>query len=123
MTTPTAPHPAVVALPPKALKADDWEPRDDGRFYRFCDGETRDIATDSKYGPDIVGVRAHVMQYDDGSIDDGAISAPQISLDTTTDVGEWSRADTGIHLSSAAARRLADVLVTAADEIDGWATR
>ena len=122
MTTASKPHPAVVALPAKTVRTEDWQPNgDDGRFYRFCWGETRDVATESKYSPKIVGVSTHAAQYDDGSIDDGANEAPGISLDKGDDEGP--RRDTGIWLSSEAARQLADVLVTAADEIDGWAAR
>jgi hypothetical protein len=106
-TTPTAPHPAIVALPPKAMQAEDWQPNGaDGRFYRCCYGETRDVATESKYSPHIVGVSTHAMQYDDGSIDDGASEAPGISLDKYDDEG--ARTDTGIWLSSEAARRLGE---------------
>jgi len=122
MTTPTAPHPAVVALPPGTVRIEDWQLSLDGRFYRFCQGETRDIATDSRYTPHIIGVWAHAAQFADGSIDDGSIiEAPAISLDSDADGGR--RADLGIWLSCAAARRLADALVMAADELDGWATR
>jgi hypothetical protein len=64
------------------------------------------------------------VQYDDGSIDgeatDPVFSAPAISVSTIEDDGQT---DTGITLTGDAARQLADVLVTTADEVDGWATR
>ena len=62
------------------------------------------------------------VQHSDGRIDDGAtdpvFAAPNIYLSTIDDEG--SRTDANISLTSAAARRLADVLIAAADEIDGW---
>jgi len=62
------------------------------------------------------------VQHSDGRIDDGAtdpvFAAPAIDLITIDEQGRRSDAD--ISLTSAAARRLADVLIAAADEIDGW---
>jgi hypothetical protein len=50
------------------------------------------------------------------------LEPPGISMLTIDD--EHGRpTDIGLTLTSAAARRLADVLVTAADEIDRWSTR
>jgi hypothetical protein len=125
MTTPTAPHPAVVALPPKTVSAEDWEPDDAGNWYRNFQCETREVLTGSSYGAHAVAAVAHGVQHDDGSIADGAdeFFAPAvISLLTINDEHGWST-DIDIHLTSAAARRLADVLITAADEVDGWSAR
>jgi hypothetical protein len=46
-----------------------------------------------------------------------------ISIMTTADAENEVPTDTGINLTSAAARRLAHVLVTTADEADGWSAR
>ena len=54
----------------------------------------------------------HGIQHIDGRIDDGAIEPPAISVDGLT----WEKG-----ISSETARRLADLLVMVADEIDGWA--
>ncbi len=107
MTAPMAPHPAVVALPPKAVAADDWQP---SGGYRIFEGEERDLGHDVK-------VWTHGIQFDDGGIDDGTGrvgEAPGISVDGVY----WEKS-----LSASMARQLADVLVTAADEIDAWVTR
>jgi hypothetical protein len=121
MNTASTPHPAVVALPAKAVSTEDWQPNGDGRFYRFFEGETREIATESTHSPHNVGLFAHAAQYHDGAIDDGAIEPPGVSLHTGNEDGP--RTDTGIVLSSSAARQLADVLVMAADEIDRWVAK
>jgi hypothetical protein len=59
------------------------------------------------------------IQHNDGRIDDGAIdpvfAAPTIDLMTI--VAECRPTDSGVSLK---ALRLADVLITAADEIEGW---
>lgn len=91
------------ALPPKAVKAEDWQP-DGSRFYRCFDGEERSIG-------DSITVWAHGSQWADGRIDDGSLEAPGISVDGVL----WEKS-----LDSQTARWLADLLVTAADEVDGW---
>jgi hypothetical protein len=73
-----------------------------------------------------VAVYAHAVQHDDGRIDNGSsdpvFEPPGISMLTIDD--EHGRpTDIGVTLTGAAARRLADVLVTAADELDGWSAR
>ncbi|MGO8771500.1 MAG: hypothetical protein ACLQIK_01160 [Mycobacterium sp.] len=56
------------------------------------------------------------IQFADGSIDDGDIEPPSVAiLDGDT--------DTGIQLNADQARKLASVLLAAADEVDGWAAR
>ena len=123
MTTTTKPHPAIVALPANAVSTEDWQAIGDGRFYRNFDGENREVAAGTKYGEDPV-VYAHGVQQDDGSIDDGTdefFSPPGISISTIDSDGQQT--DTGITLTGEAARRLADVLVTAADGVDGWSPR
>jgi hypothetical protein len=125
MTTASKPHPAIVALPVKAVRIDEWEPDDDdGRYYRYFAGEDRSVVAGTKYGKD-VAVCASAFQHDDGSIADGTdefYSAPDIRI-CTIDAEDGGQTETGISLTGDAARRLADVLVTAADEVDAWATR
>jgi hypothetical protein len=124
MTTARTPHPAVVALPPKAVKTEDWQPNDGDRYYRNFEGENREVAAGTKYGKDPV-VYASAVQHDDGSIADGTdefFSAPDIYI-STIDAKDGGQTETGISLTGEAARRLADVLVTAADEVGGWVAR
>ena len=90
-----------VPLPAGAIAADEWRP--DG--YRVFEGEERHIG-------ESITVWTHGIQHDDGHIDDGTTEAPGISVDGVF----WDTA-----ISSDTARRLADLLVMAADEIDGWA--
>jgi hypothetical protein len=124
-TTTSTPHPAVVALPAKAVSTEDWQPNDGGRFYRNFQGEIREVVAGRRYGAHAVAVVAHGVQHDDGRLADGTeefFEAAAISLLTINDEHGWST-DIDVHLSSATARRLADVLVTAADEVDGWSAR
>ena len=74
----------AVPLPVGAVDTEEWQPNGDDRFYRFFEGETHDIATESKHSPRIIGVFGHAAMYHDGAIDDG------------------TRKDTGIVLSSSA---------------------
>jgi hypothetical protein len=124
-TSTTTPHAAVVAPPAKTVRTDEWEPDDDdGRYYRYFAGEDRQVVAGTKYGED-VAVCASGFQHDDGSIADGAdefYSAPDIRI-CTIDAKDGGQKETGISLTGEAARRLADVLVTAADELDGWSAR
>lgn len=124
-TTITTPHPAIVALPANAVRIDEWEPdADDGRYYRYFAGEDRQVVADTKYGKD-VAVCASAFQHDDGNIADGSdefYSAPDIYI-STIDAEDGGQMETGISLTGDAARRLADVLVTAANELDGWSAR
>lgn len=89
-----------VPLPAGAVSAEGWQPEG----LRVFEGEERHIGESIK-------VWTHGIQHIDGRIDEGAIEAPLISVDGIT----W---EDGI--SSANARRLADLLVMAADEIDRW---
>ncbi len=123
MTTSTTPHPAVVGLPAKAVTADDWQPDGDGRFYRCFEGEQRVIATEAKFST-AFGVYAAGQQGDDGRILDGTTGvgfhAPRVFLSEFREDGIQMD---GVPMSAGAARKLADLLVTAADEIDeidGW---
>jgi len=123
-TTKSTPHPAVVALPAKAVSTEEWQPNDGDRYYRNFEGEDRSVVAGTRYGAD-VAVCAFAVQYDDGSIADGAdqfFSAPGIYI-STIDAEDGGQTETGISLTGEAARRLADVLVTAADEVDGWSAR
>jgi hypothetical protein len=121
MTTTTS---TKVSLPRGAVGTEEWQPNGD-RFYRNFEGENLEVAAGTKYGADAV-VYAHGLQHDDGSIDDGTtdpvFDAPAISISTIGD-DDGRQTDTGITLTSEAARRLADVLVTAADEVDGLSAR
>jgi hypothetical protein len=80
------------------------------------------VIAGTHYGVHAVVAFAHAVQYDDGSIVGGGepVFEPAITITTIEDD---RTTDTGILLTSEAARRLADVLVTAADEVDGWVSR
>jgi hypothetical protein len=126
-TTTATPHPAVVALPTQAVSAEEWQPNDGGRFYRNFEGEIREVVAGRRYGAHAVAVYAHAVQHDDGAIIDNGLNdpvfePPGISVLTIDD--EHGRpTDIGLTLTREAARRLADVLVTAADEVDRWSAR
>ena len=125
-TTTTTPHAAVVALPARAVSTEDWQPNDGGRFYRNFEGEIREVVAGTRYGAHTVAVYAHAVQHDDATIHDGSdpiLGPPRISFSTINDAEDGGQTDIGISLTSEAARRLADVLVTAADEADGWSAR
>jgi hypothetical protein len=125
MTTAHSPHPAIVALPPKAVSTEEWQPDDGDRHYRNFEGEIREVVAGMRYGAHAVAVYAHAVQHDDGRIDDGTdpvFEPPNISM-LTIDDEDGRPTDIGVSLSSAAARRLADVLVTAAEETEEWSTR
>ena len=74
-------------------------------YTALFEGEERHIG-------ESITVWTHGIQHDDGHIDDGTTEAPGISVDGVF----WDTA-----ISSDTARRLADLLVMAAEEIDGWA--
>jgi hypothetical protein len=115
-----------VPLPPGAVSTEEWQPNISSRFRNF-EGEIREVVAGRRYGAHAVAVYAHAVQHDDGGIIDNGLSdpvfePPGISMLTIDD--EHGRlTDIGLTLTSAAARRLADVLVTAADEVDGWVQR
>ena len=117
-TPTTAPD---LPLPVGAVSTENWQPNVCG-YYRSVEGETREVAAGTRYGARTVAACARATQHSDSRIDDGAtdpvFAAPAIDLITIDEQGRRSDADTS--LTSAAARRLADVLITAADEIDGW---
>jgi hypothetical protein len=91
------------------------------RHYRSFEGEIRESPTEHRYGEPIVGVYAHGIQHDDGTIDDGTtdpvFKSPSISAQLR---GAEGTTDSGITLSAEAFRKLADHLVMAADEADRW---
>jgi|ERR1700682_3657756 hypothetical protein len=105
-----------VSPPPNAVCTRDWQP-DGNRFYRNFEGEERHL-------DEAVWVFSHGTQHDDGRIDDGTTDpvfrAPGISIDV---LSQGWRTESGITLTGDTARRLADLLVMAADELDGWVTR
>jgi hypothetical protein len=120
----TTPHPAVVALPAKAVSTEDWQPDDGNGYFRNFEGEEREVVTGAKFGAHAVIVYAHGVQHDDGSIEDGTdefFSAPGISILVMDKDGRKTQTD--ITLTGESARRLADVLVTGANEHDGWSAR
>jgi hypothetical protein len=67
-TTAHSPHPAIVALPPKAVWAEEWQAIGDGRFYRNFDGEQREVVARHEVRKDMV-LLAHGVQHEDGSIE------------------------------------------------------
>lgn len=99
-----------VALPPAAVYADEWQ----REGYRIFEGEQREIRQDSSDTP--IAVWAFGRQNIDGSISDHAPFDLPLGISVSGVV--WENA-----LSAETARHLADLLVTAADEIDGWAAR
>jgi hypothetical protein len=114
-----------VPLPAGAVSTEEWQP-DTSSHYRNFEGEIREVVAGRRYGAHAVAVYAHAVQHDDGGIDNGSsdpvFEPPGISMLTIDD--EHGRpTDIGLTLTGAAARSLADVLVTAADELDVWSTR
>lgn len=95
-----------VALPPGTEFACPWE---GDPAYRTVFGVDRGV-TDST-----ARVYIAAIQLADGSLDDGSIEAPGLYVCD----GERD----GLHLNSDQARELASVLLQAAAELDGWATR
>lgn len=96
-----------VPLPPAAVPANDW---DHGR--RIFEGETRELPQDSSDTP----VQVWTFGY---QADDGRITGSQCAdLDVGISVSGlcWEEA-----ISAETARKLADLLVTAADEVERWA--
>jgi hypothetical protein len=121
MTTTTTP---LVPLPVGAVSTEEWQP-DTSSHYRNFEGEIRDVVAGTRYGAHAVAVYAHAVHHDDGRIDDGTdpvFVAPSISV-LTRDDEDGRPTDIGVTLTGEAARRLADVLVTAADDVDRWSTR
>jgi hypothetical protein len=94
LTTPSVP------LPPGAVTDYGWQPEG----CRVFEGEQRLVGESIK-------VWTHGIQHIDARIDDGAIEAPAISVEGII----WEEG-----LSSDTARRVADLLVMAADEVDRW---
>jgi hypothetical protein len=113
-----------VPLPAGAVSTEEWQP-DTSSHYRNFEGEIREVVAGTRYGAHAVAVYAHAVQHDDGRIDDGTdpvFEAPSISV-LTIDHEDGRPTDIGLTLTSSAARRLADVLFMAADEVDGWSAR
>jgi hypothetical protein len=99
----TTTNPQPVPLPAGAVKADDWD--GDEQPHRIVRGAERDI--DGR-----VVIRTSAAQWADGRIDTGPIGPPYVHVDTPG-------ANGGV-LTSAQARQLARLLITAADEIEQW---
>lgn len=96
----------AVPLPPAAVLANDW---DHGR--RIFEGETRELAHDSS--DTLIQVWTFGYQADDGRITGSQCA----DLDTGISVSGlcWEEP-----ISAETARKLADLLVTAADEVERW---
>ena len=121
MTITTTPS---IPLPAGAVSTEEWQP-DTSSHYRNFEGEIREVVAGTRFGAHAVAVYAHGVQHDDGRIDDGTdpvFEPPNISM-LTIDDEDGRPTDIGLTLTSEAARRLADVLVTVADEADGWSAR
>ncbi|VBA60490.1 hypothetical protein [Mycobacterium attenuatum] len=103
MTTPTS----AVPLPPGAKYADLWEDATTDQPYRRITGEVRGVTGNTN-----VLVWVEAVQYADGSLDQSAIDRPSVQIEANQEA-----------LSSRQARELAMALLTAADELDGWAKR
>ncbi len=111
MTTSTTTPIPDVSAPPGALVLNEWQPSG----YRIFEGEQRDIEQ--------VGLSEQVSVWTFGhQLADGSIVNDRVP-------GEWGEITPGIAISgvqweepltAATARHLADLLVTAADQIDGW---
>jgi hypothetical protein len=110
MTT-TTPNPYPdVPLPDRALWGDQWQ----REGHRTVEGAERVIVQpkqNERLDDIVIQVWTHAIQHVDGSIDVGQIEPPLISVSGLV----WERGITGD-----TARRLADLLVEAADELDGW---
>jgi|KBSSwiStaDraftv2_1062776.scaffolds.fasta_scaffold03943_1 hypothetical protein len=107
MTTTITTDSGQVPLPPGASFGDDWAGGDEP--YRVIFGVDRTI-TDTA-----VCVYSAVVQLADGSIDQGTVAGPSVNISN-------NRTD-GPQLNVDQARELAQALLAAADEIDGWVTR
>ena len=112
---------------PGAVTVYEWCDNDNGRCYRNSEGEIRESPTDNKCGDPVVGVYAYGVQHDDVTVADGAEPTPGVAIQVRG--GDHHRGEAlssplgpveTMSLSSAAARRLADNLVMAADEVDRW---
>ncbi|BCI89368.1 hypothetical protein PJK45_20610 [Mycobacterium kansasii] len=96
-----------VPLPPGAVFANLWEDATTDRPYRRITSEVRSIEGNTN-----VLVWVEAIQYGDGSLDQSAIDRPSVQIEANQEA-----------LSSRQARELAAALLTAADELDGWAKR
>ncbi|VBA60295.1 hypothetical protein [Mycobacterium attenuatum] len=106
-TTPTNPFPNV-PLPPGAVYAALWEDAATDRPWRVVNSATRGVE-----GKSDIQVWVAAVQYADGSLDQNdAIDRASVWIDACQEA-----------LSARQARELADALLAAADELDGWAKR
>jgi hypothetical protein len=110
MTTTTT---SEVPPPSGAHTLSTWE--EWGGDYRVVWGADRLVpASDISLAP-------HAVQLRDGSIDDGAVAEPLgIAVE---EIGDDGRRGEHFSVTVQGARNLAEALLAAADELDGWATR
>ncbi|MCW2654024.1 MAG: hypothetical protein JWR32_5000 [Mycobacterium sp.] len=108
-----------VPLPDGVAVVDEWQEPSTSRAYRCILGTSRTIRAEAlsrwqQDGGQEVVVRNHVTQFSDGSFDlTGRIERPGVTVTIDSDLG----------ITSDDARRLAAVLIEAADELDRWAGR
>lgn len=92
---------------PAGAEPDIWQEVATTTAYRILYGASRGVEDH-----DEINVSTTVVQFKDGSLDNGSIhEEPLVYVQTNCDTG----------LRSAEARELAAVLIECADEIDGWA--
>ncbi|VBA38040.1 hypothetical protein LAUMK13_01931 [Mycobacterium innocens] len=97
-----------VPLPPGVVYADLWEDTNTDRPWRVVNSATRGVE-----GKSDIQVWVAAVQYADGSLDqDDAIDRASVWIDACQEA-----------LSARQARELADALLAAADELEGWAAR
>jgi hypothetical protein len=104
MTTTTIPQ--DVPIPAGVTGTDAWQ-GDTPMPYRVLLGELHNVDG----GSDYTTVQTTAVQFGDGRIDDGSVHEPPHVY-----LGDDA-------LTSTQARELADLLVTAADEVDRWSAR
>ena len=86
-----------------------------GGDYRVVWGDARPVPAAN------ISLQPHAVQLRDGTIDDGtAEEPPRIAIDKI--LGDGNFADC-LSVTVQGARNLAEALLAAADELDGWATR
>jgi hypothetical protein len=106
-TAPTNPYPDVALPPGAAANEDEWAAWDNQ--CRIIHGPTRTITKDVFVQSTAVQLPDGTFEYDDGQ----GGEAPSVTV-----CCDWSH-----NLTTALARQLAEAILAAADEVDGWAAR